>query len=137
MSALTDLFSNIATSIRAKTGSDESIVAINFPSAIAAIESCVNGTTLGSGSAVFTVPNAAGKTNVVISMLNPNNQTSVSSGLICACVINGTGYAFYKPSSGSYVSRANVTWDSDAGTLTVAVSGIVWANLTTFGYATW
>lgn len=42
MSALTDLFTNIANAIRAKTGSSESIVASDFPTEIANIETTPN-----------------------------------------------------------------------------------------------
>ena len=67
MSALTDLFANIANAIRAKTGDTATISAANFPTAIANIQtgaSVVTGTV--RGDTTLSIPNAIGKANCVI-----------------------------------------------------------------------
>ena len=86
---LSNLFSDIADAIRAKTGSAEEIIADDFPTAIAAISGSgtptINGKTFDCGTfttasnitANYTVSHALGRTPEFLVLWTVNNDCSV------------------------------------------------------------
>lgn len=137
MSQLTDLFSNIATAIRSKSGDSAQIPATNFASAIAQLPtvSYVTQTAkaVGSTALVSTIqfPNLAGKKNFVLILgnsfdttYNPLSSDYTGSASVCVLIDGVCNFAITKASS----AQENSNWllnklaISDDGT----ISGAYW-----------
>ena len=106
MSALTDLFGNIASAIRNKTGSAEAITATNFPTAINNIPQSVAVRLPNMGSSPVVIPELIGWGGfymLAVSDANPN-------------VSNGTGLKLRE--SAGLSGTAKITFDPATGTLT-------------------
>lgn len=135
MSALTDLFSNIATAIREKTGSSETISAATFPAAISAIPS---GSTLNivelqitsdGGVSAFVVPESIRSSEHLIAIRTSGVEKSktlsfpgitaffldITGGDWCGLYSQGTGVFYmsgnvgisYNATTGAIASKSN------------------------------
>ena len=137
MSQLTDLFSNIATAIRSKSGDSAQIPAANFASAIAQLPTAsyvtqtINAT--GSNAYVTTLdfPNLAGKKNFVLICGEGFNTTSnplVSDGSgaasVCVLIDGVCNFAITRNSNVQehYNWNLNKLAISDSG----VISGLSW-----------
>lgn len=121
MSQLTELFSNIATAIREKTGNTVPIQASSFPSAIADIagaptyikgEKTIAGMTNAES---LTFPELVGCDNVAVfchSTVSASNYTFVAGAYIDG-VGTATGHR-----GDSYTTYGGLTWDKTTGTMT-------------------
>ena len=121
MSALTDLFANIANAIRAKTGDTATISAANFPNAINNIPSgatVVTGTV--RGGTTLTIPNAIGKANCVI--LNQGSDALTNTNITGGGHIDGISLIRtidFKSNTAYTCSFTMCTWNSADGIMTV------------------
>lgn len=112
MSALTDLFTDIANAIRGKTGGSAAIAATNFASEIAALPSgAVSGTKSGIGQSTY-FADCVGKDNIMVCIAYAG--PGLSGELSCASVIGGQGY---RQICGNTTADASPTWDKDTGIL--------------------
>lgn len=138
MSALTDLFTNIANAIRAKSGDTAAIPATQFATAISELDGGAhvvnnyNGlVSYGSTPATFNVPQAIGCNNLIIvgrgNTQNPNNynQYYIIKGII---ILDGSGFAYTSriTESGTKISDGllAVTWNSTTGKAFLNVPGV-------------
>ena len=132
MSQLTDLFSNIATAIRSKSGDSAQIPAANFASAIAQLPtaSYVTQTIKAAGSKAYVTtldfPNLAGKKNFVLICGQGFNTTSnplVSDGTgaasVCVLIDGICNFAIKRNSS----TQENSDWNINK--LTISESGVI------------
>ena len=118
MSALTDLFGNIASAIRNKTGSTESITATNFPTAINNIPQSVAVRLPNMGNSPVVIPELIGWGGfymLAVSDVNPN----VSNGTGLTGEVTGTsGTSLKLRGSVGLSGKAVITFDPATGTLT-------------------
>lgn len=131
MSALTDLFSSIAESIRGKSGSSAQIAAANFPSAINNLAVAKVISIPGSGQQ--TIQNAAliGATQFSLTITVPSNYAGKK--VVAGIVYDGntiTGTAF---SSTGQIYKLTPTFNAETGT--IAVSG--YDFIRNFTYVVW
>ncbi len=118
MSALTDLFGNIASAIRNKAGSTESITATNFPTAINNIPQSVAVRLPNMGSSPVVIPELIGWDGfymLAVSGVSPN----VSNGTGLTAEVTGTsGTGLKMRESAGLNGTAAITFDPATGTLT-------------------
>jgi hypothetical protein len=123
MSALTDLFAQIADAIRTKGGTSEQITASNFPTAISNISGAIHGTQNFTGNpATITIPEAAGKENLLM-VLSPIADAGQPSnyhtyGII---VLNGVASSAMEIKTVAQ-NGGPTTWDSATGTIALTNS---------------
>lgn len=121
MSALTDLFTNIANAIRGKTGDTVTISAIDFPTAISNIPSgaaVVTGTVIGYNS--LSIPAAIGKTNCVV--INMGTYALTTENITGGGHIDGIGDVVgitFKSGASFKSNKYTWTWDSETGTMSI------------------
>lgn len=118
MSVLSNLFDNIAATIRTKSGGTEPIKAANFPSAILSLDLGVqlHTATATISTSTFTIPELIGRTNFIA--FYSGNFETIGRGTVAIALINGAGtYSWF---TGSYYGggTANVTLDATTGTVT-------------------
>ena len=118
MSVLTDLFTNIAASIRSVEGSTGEIPAANFPARISAFTGATTGTGKNTNRNAIIIPELAGANNYIVvfevNNLDPNNVVVLSSllgnnnGMFCTasgkmfqtlCAFNSATGQFNKPAN--------------------------------------
>lgn len=112
-STLTSLFSDIADAIRAKTGSSETIVADDFPTAIANIP------TGGGGITTTEVANATGTTLEITSSGGGANTCTLSisdDGIVASNFSSGTTPTSFIASGFDDINGMCVTYCKDAYT---------------------
>lgn len=135
MSALTDLFANIANAIRAKTGDTATISAANFPTAIANIQtgaSVVTGTV--RGGTTLTIPDAIGKANCIILNQGTDALTNVNiTGGGHIDVISLIRTITFKSNTAYESSYTMCTWDSATGIMTIGTT----VGTQTYLYIAW
>lgn len=132
MSQLTDLFSNIATAIRSKSGDSAQIPAANFASAIAQLPtaSYVTQTIKASGTQAYVTTldftNLAGKKNFVLICgqgFNTTNNPLVSDGSgsasVCVLIDGVCNFAITRNSS----TQENSNWNLNK--LAISESGVI------------
>lgn len=115
MSVLTNLFSEIAEAIRAKTGNTEQVQASNFPSAIGAIPSgavYVEFSITGDKH-TFTIDAAKGKDNIII--VNGTNNGNIATYATAAKSVNGWSYVMYYNGASLIAQDTGVSWDKTTG----------------------
>ena len=119
MSQLTDLFTDIANAIRAKSGSSETIQAANFATTIAALPTLKTGTftpTTDSPSEVD-IPDAVGLSNIVF-LLGDTSYNNLSSDImLCGSIIGGIGVGCRRYRNGNVINNGAPTWDAVSGKL--------------------
>ena len=123
---LTTLFTNIANAIRAKTGSSEQIVAENFPTAIAGIETTSKPiftvVTLGSDG-TFTIPSNLNRDRVYGFFLA--TSPPLENGNICYAKLNNLGEVdgMFGHYNGSTINFSNnvkgVKYNKDTGIISI------------------
>lgn len=126
MSALTDLFSNIADAIRAKNGSTEQIQASQFPTAIAGLSGApVYVDIRGTGDATLTLPENARKNNIVFYSYTSAISFTSDEASVALCGAYTTGdqnYGWMRATSGGearYTGNTSLTYDKTTGIVTV------------------
>ena len=117
MSQLTDLFSGIANAIRTKSGSNESIQAADFATAIGNIPNGVDIVlidVLTDGYWGLSIPNAIGKENIFIIPYNADGWASSGShqGTAYIAAVNGNEYLGYYTGKGGNGCMGGVSWYS-------------------------
>lgn len=127
MPTLSELFSDIANAIRDKSGSSDTIVAANFPTAISNMPAVTVGTSNGvagqsSGSSTnnsLTITELVGKQNVVI-IRNDTSASFKPSRLTCwtASKYGSTKYTTLVASDGT-IFTDDGDWDATTGTYTI------------------
>ena len=121
MSALTDLFTNIANAIRAKSGDATSISAIDFPTAISNIPSgatVVTGSVTGYNS--LSIPAAIGKTNCIV--VNKGTYALTTENITGGGHIEGIGDVegiTFRSGTNFQSNKYAWTWDSETGTMSL------------------
>ena len=113
---LTELFSNIANAIRAKTGDSNDIVAANFPTAIAAIPTSggLSNVDYYSGTVFYD-----SETEIASFVVNTTRTAAPIFGIICI-YYSGQIYIVQEGSSNAY-HPSTAAWD--VGNVTVVQSG--------------
>ena len=118
MSALTDLFSSIASAIRTKSGSSATITAANFPTAIANIPTgAVTGTWSNANQTRamnITCTNAAGKQHCVIVF-----NGAFAPLLACLYTSNIDNDVYYSDKNGAHKLGSAPTWNSNTGVMSL------------------
>lgn len=125
MSALTDLFSNIATAIREKTGSSETIQASGFPAAIATIPtgSTVTVTlyTVANDGDNFVVPEELRGYENILAVRMSGSASRAAGGTLNATFLSLTvGNWAGIDSYGTISSGAHATFDRETGIVTAS-----------------
>ena len=118
MSALTDLFSSIASAIRTKSGSSATITASNFPTAIANIPTgAVTGTWSNANESRamnITCTNAVGKKHCVIVF-----NGVFAPLLACLYTSNIDNDVYYSDRNGGHKVGAAPTWNPNTGVMSL------------------
>lgn len=128
MSALTDLFTEIANAIRGKTGGSAAISATNFASAITALPSgAVSGTKSGIATSTY-FADCVGKDNIMVCIAYAG--PGLSEELSCASVVGGQGY---RQICGKTTADASASWDKSTGTLDVGDT----SGTSSYRYVAW
>jgi hypothetical protein len=138
MSALTDLFTDIANAIRGKTGNSEQIAAANFAAAIGGlpIPSYVTQTITPGGDATFAnelpFTNLAGKKNFVLiyggsfdETFNPLANDQNGSASVCVLINGVCNFAIIKGNGGIQTDN---TWQQNSLAISSdgTISGSMW-----------
>lgn len=94
MSALTDLFTNIANAIRDKSGETTEISAAQFPAKISGLPAgAVTGTITASTTKSIVIPGAKGKKHICVVLSTV--QSSVNYNVLAQIADDGTNYGVY------------------------------------------
>jgi hypothetical protein len=131
-SNLTSLFTDIADAIRSKTGGTETIVADQFPEAIAAIssqpETAIRSASSSSLGYTMTVSALKGCNGFLASLYNAGDTAGAPAGQMASAFYNGTTLTYTYLTSGSMSSAITVrtgtgTFDPTTGKITTTSSG--------------
>lgn len=129
MSALTDLFTDIANAIRGKTGGTGAIAANDFASAIAGMpgEPLFKHVETSGGYPSVTIPEFIGKESIVFI----GDGTSYDGAVLCGVVTPTLTCIWYDNQS---FAANGVTWDKTTGTLTSTLGIFKENGLNCFGW---
>lgn len=124
MSALTDLFTNIANAIRDKSGETAEIPAAQFPTKIANLPSgAITGILSVSSSNSLTIPQAIGKQHICVLNSTENNAVTFRVLAQKAEANSANGVFIHVSSSKPIITTRNLPnglWNPSTGVLTAA-----------------
>lgn len=131
MSALTDLFSSIAESIRGKSGSSAQIAAANFPSAINNLAVAKVISIPGNDSITVQSNALIGATQFSLTITVPSGYAGRNA--VAGVVYDGTTITGTAFSSNGQISKLTPTFDAETGTIRVNTGNFV----RNFTYVVW
>ena len=118
MSALTDLFSSIAESIRGKSGSSAQIAAVNFPSAINNLAVAKVISIPGNDSNTVQSNSLIGATQFSLTITVPSGYAG--RNVVAGIVYDGTAITGTAFSSNGQIYKLIPTFNAETGTITVS-----------------